>query len=399
MPLPATPPYRLQLLGTWDLRGPEGQRIGSLLSQPKRLCLLAYLALADGPVSRAHLVALFWPDSDEVHARNALSQAVHYLRRSLTKRAVESVEGDRLWVPAEQVGFDVRALLEGRDPDGEGLEGEPLEIRAFGGAPHRDFFQGWNAEDSQPLQDWLDRTRRHVLEAIERADAAARARGEAALPGDVGARVSTHDQHEHALTHSAETGRATMRRFTRGRHSWPALVASGVAIIAMAAIIAISARSGAPSGAHADRAVVVVLLPSMNSIEAAQDTPPFPVLALRDEVVAVLTPLETARVVWSPFTETVPFVRSLAAQGVTEVEGNIELPSWAVTISVRLGHDQVRVIASLLTGREFTEVRDTRSATYEVLSDAHALLELPRRIAEELVAGFRAEIGTDQAGQ
>ncbi|NIY12892.1 MAG: hypothetical protein GWN02_33535, partial [Gemmatimonadetes bacterium] len=108
-----------------------------MLSQPKRLCLLAYLALAGEPVSRSTLVALFWPDSDEERARNALSQALHYLRRSLSAQAVESVEGDRIVVPAERVSFDARELLQwasprpggagppGAGPPGAGRPGEP----------------------------------------------------------------------------------------------------------------------------------------------------------------------------------------------------------------------------------------------------------------------------------
>ncbi|MDA1102599.1 MAG: hypothetical protein O2956_03295 [Gemmatimonadetes bacterium] len=151
--LPASPkPYRLKLLGAPDLRGPDGEQVRSLVSQPKRLCLLAYLAMASEPVSRSTLVALFWPESDEERARNALSQAVHYLRRSLTKGAVDSVDGDRLWVPREVVWCDARELLAR-----EGAVGEGLAPGSGGG-----FMDGWNADDSQALQEWLDGVRRGV---------------------------------------------------------------------------------------------------------------------------------------------------------------------------------------------------------------------------------------------
>ena len=143
-------PYQLRLLG------PEGERIRSVLSQPKRLRLLAYLCLADGPVSRAHLVALFWPENNEERARNALSQAVHYLRRSLAKAAIESVEGDRLQVSATRVACDAEALLAGRDETFAPEAGE------------RELFQGWNADDSQPLQDWWEGVRRRGREALVR---------------------------------------------------------------------------------------------------------------------------------------------------------------------------------------------------------------------------------------
>lgn len=77
---------RLNLLGETDLVGADGTGIQPVLQQPKRLALLAYLAL-DGspgaPRSRDKALLLFWPDATARHARNALSQNVHFLRRWL----------------------------------------------------------------------------------------------------------------------------------------------------------------------------------------------------------------------------------------------------------------------------------------------------------------------------
>lgn len=143
-------PYRLYVLCKRDMLGPDGTRVLSVLSQPKRLCLLTYLALARQPVSRSTLTALFWPEADEVRARNNLNQAVHFLRRSTTKNVLESLDGDQLlWVPPERLWCDARELLHGGDLNGD-LEG----------AADRDVLQGWNADDSQPLQEWLDGVRR-----------------------------------------------------------------------------------------------------------------------------------------------------------------------------------------------------------------------------------------------
>jgi hypothetical protein len=378
---PAPPPYRLHLLGPWDLRGPDGERIGSVLAQPKRLCLLAYLALADGPVSRAHLAALFWPESDEVRARNALSQAVHYLRRSLTKRAVEGVEGDRLLVSPEWMGFDVRELLE-RDHH-EAL----AEVTLVENGPRPDFFQGWNAEDSQQLQDWLDGMRERVRGVVRRVEARAAANAPpAAGPSSEVTPVGSDAGPGEPPVGVESTSRGG--RFARRRTASFILTAA----LAVVGVIAISASFGSSAGGKTQRAAVVVLLPSMNSSGSTEEYLPFPPIALRDEVVAVLTPHELVRVVRSPFAETGPLVRSLVAQGATEVEDSIEFPDWAVTLSVRLGDDQVRVIASLLTGRDFTEVRTSRSKTYDLRDDEHALLELPRIMAQELVSEFGSVI-------
>ena len=85
-----------------DLPSPDRARVSSVVAPPKRLWLLTYLALAREPVPRSTVAAIFWPESDETRARNALSKAVFYLRRSLSKDVVESADGDRLGVPPER---------------------------------------------------------------------------------------------------------------------------------------------------------------------------------------------------------------------------------------------------------------------------------------------------------
>lgn len=89
---------RLRVLGALDLRDSVGQELRAIVAQPKRAALLAYLALAHprGPHRRDTLLPLFWPEQDTEHARNALSQAVHFLRRSLGSEAVVGSDGDGL---------------------------------------------------------------------------------------------------------------------------------------------------------------------------------------------------------------------------------------------------------------------------------------------------------------
>src|SRR5690242_7909273 len=94
-----TPPaYRLRTLGALDLRSADGTELRAVIAQPRRFALLAYLALTAraGPHRRDGLLTLFWPDQDEAHARNALSQAVHFLRRSLGADAIVARTDDDL---------------------------------------------------------------------------------------------------------------------------------------------------------------------------------------------------------------------------------------------------------------------------------------------------------------
>ena len=111
-----------RVLGTLDLREEQDQlRTG--VSGSKRLALLAYLVLAarGGLARRDTLFGLFWPEVEQDHARNALSNMLHQLRRSLgpgvlmTRGHAEvGVAPDALWCDA--VAFQ-SALDHGRPAD------------------------------------------------------------------------------------------------------------------------------------------------------------------------------------------------------------------------------------------------------------------------------------------
>ncbi|MGH7505014.1 MAG: hypothetical protein ACRELX_05170, partial [Longimicrobiales bacterium] len=67
---------RLQFLGGVRLLDGDGHDIRAVMQQPKRLAVLAFLAVARprGPQRRDALVGLFWAESDEASARRSLSQ-------------------------------------------------------------------------------------------------------------------------------------------------------------------------------------------------------------------------------------------------------------------------------------------------------------------------------------
>lgn len=96
---------RLQTLGSIGLSRDE-RPLDAVLSQPKRLGLLAYLAIARprGFHRRDKLIGIFWPESDAEHARGALNQAAYMLRGALGPRVLVSRSG-------EEIGLDDRLLL------------------------------------------------------------------------------------------------------------------------------------------------------------------------------------------------------------------------------------------------------------------------------------------------
>ncbi|MBK5096957.1 MAG: hypothetical protein JJE01_04165, partial [Gemmatimonadetes bacterium] len=90
----------LRVLGDSRLSDGNRSELESVVSQPKRLALLVYLCLAGrgGFVRRDTLVALFWPESDEEHARAALSQSLYFLRRALGSEIIPGRGVDELGV-------------------------------------------------------------------------------------------------------------------------------------------------------------------------------------------------------------------------------------------------------------------------------------------------------------
>jgi DNA-binding SARP family transcriptional activator/TolB-like protein len=127
---------RIQLFGMVDLRAPGPAGGQGLLHRPKLVALLAYLLLAQprGFHRRDEIVARFWPESDHAHARAALRQALHQLRRALGTEAVSSRGDDEVAIATDAVWCDVlafeRAIEGGRLADALELYRGPL-LSAF----------------------------------------------------------------------------------------------------------------------------------------------------------------------------------------------------------------------------------------------------------------------------
>lgn len=127
---------RLRLLGQTDLRDELNGELRRVLAQPKRLALLAYLALANGQFRRRdNLLALFWPELDAQRARAALRQALHHLRRELGADAILARGGEDLGIDGALVWCDVTAFRErlaaGDDEGALGFYGGDLLAGVF----------------------------------------------------------------------------------------------------------------------------------------------------------------------------------------------------------------------------------------------------------------------------
>src|SRR5712691_2398151 len=128
------------ILGGVRLSGGDPERLGGLLAQPKRVALLAYLTLARprGFQSRDTLLALFWPELDSQHARWALNQAVHYLRRAVGEDALlrrgEDVSLDVARISCDAIALEAASAARRWDEAVSLYEGELLPGLRPGGA-------------------------------------------------------------------------------------------------------------------------------------------------------------------------------------------------------------------------------------------------------------------------
>ena len=167
-----------RILGTVKLVGARGHELRSVLAQPKRVAVLAYLAAATPRRfhRRDSLVALFWPELDQEHARAALRQALHVLRRSLGEGALESRGDDEIGLGDADFWCDVWAfdhdLHAGRHSDAlEHYRGDLLDGFFISGAPE---FERW-------LEDERAGLRRRASEAAWTLASSSQAAGDAAL--------------------------------------------------------------------------------------------------------------------------------------------------------------------------------------------------------------------------
>lgn len=146
---------RLHTLGSVNLTGRDGRPIESVLCRPKRLALLAYLAIArpHGFHRRDKLLALFWPEADGDHARGSLNQAIYVVRRAVGARVLVSRGGEEVGLGDEGFWCDAPALEAALDA---GRAEEALVL--YRGA----LLDGFFIPDAPEFERWLDRERERL---------------------------------------------------------------------------------------------------------------------------------------------------------------------------------------------------------------------------------------------
>ncbi|MGH7592970.1 MAG: AfsR/SARP family transcriptional regulator [Gemmatimonadales bacterium] len=164
----------LTLLGPNALRGPDERELGSLLAQPKRFALLAYLALdgVGGYHRRDTLAAMFWPEMDQFAARRALRNTLYHLREALGDGVIVTQGDDAVSINRAMLTCDVVTLGEAvagaRWEEAVDLyRGELLAGVHFAGAGEA--FEAWLSHERTRVAGLVMRAVRPLVEREESA--------------------------------------------------------------------------------------------------------------------------------------------------------------------------------------------------------------------------------------
>jgi len=147
--------FSLKLLGGVTVEGPAGPLVGRV-AQRRRLALLAVLAAGrHRPVSRDHLLALFWPESDSERARHNLAESLYQIRKELGEDAILSI-GEDVALNSEVVRSDV---VEFEQAVEQGNLQKAAEVYA---GP---FLKGFHVSGASEFDNWLDGERERLARA------------------------------------------------------------------------------------------------------------------------------------------------------------------------------------------------------------------------------------------
>ncbi len=183
-----------RLFGTVRLIDASGHEVKSLLTRSRRLALLAYLAAATprGLRRRDTLLALFWPELDQEHARAALRQALHVVRDALGAEVIVTRGDDEVGLDLERISCDVVAFDRAIATDQFGVA-----LDLYQG----DLLAGFFIPGAGEFERWLESTRGQLRAAASNAARALVEQCETA--GDLGAaaewarrsiRLGLHDE-------------------------------------------------------------------------------------------------------------------------------------------------------------------------------------------------------------
>ena len=152
---------RLSTLGRAALSGPAAADVHAVLAQPKRLALLAYIALSPGQcVTRERLASLFWEEADDRNARGALRKALHFLRERLGAHIFAKDQGSDVKLNSSHFWCDAVAFRQEMDAG---------NYETALGIYQGDLLPECWLEDAPEFERWIERQREDLRESVSAA--------------------------------------------------------------------------------------------------------------------------------------------------------------------------------------------------------------------------------------
>ena len=140
--------FCLRTFGRLALTDADGRDDPSLATRPRKLAVLAWLALRPGGrATRDRIIGVFWGERDEERARNSLSDALSHLRRVLGRGAIETVADEVL---VHNLVVDVLEMCAAAGA------GDHEKVVSLHTGP---FLDGFYIEGAPEFDDWRDRER------------------------------------------------------------------------------------------------------------------------------------------------------------------------------------------------------------------------------------------------
>ncbi len=150
---PLRPPFRLITLGRLALIDADGREEPTLAKRPRKLAVLAWIALAGRRTSRERLVGVFWGERTEERARNSLSDALSHLRRVLGHAALPAYQ-DQIGIAEDSpLSVDVDELKEAASA------GDYARVVSLYGGP---FLDGVFVGEAPEFAHWSDEVRASI---------------------------------------------------------------------------------------------------------------------------------------------------------------------------------------------------------------------------------------------
>lgn len=155
--------HTLRTLGRLTLTDASGREEPSLSTRPRKLALLAWLAMRpERRATREQLVGVFWGDRDEGRARNSLSDAISHLRRVLGRDAIVAQGSDVALAGRARLGVDAVELV-----SGAARSNHALVVELYRGP----FLDGFYIDDAPEFDAWRDRERARLARVFAKSAA------------------------------------------------------------------------------------------------------------------------------------------------------------------------------------------------------------------------------------